>query len=491
MTITSTINPAIPADGSNVPKQLLRNNNQAAINDINNLLSPSYVTVVPEPNSLNNYRTLTGTANEIVITDGGPTGAITLSISNDLILPGTNGLVVPVGTTAQRPVSPAVGTVRFNTDLNVLETWDGTEWTGIGTPTIISIAGQTGPAITMTPTTLGTDFTISAGGNDIQYNLPDASPIARGVVNTGAQTFAGQKTFETVPIFDSLTGILHATGGTLTAAPVNLDSADVTGVLPVANGGTGSGTLAFVDLVSNQNVGGNKDFTGDVTFTNPGSIALPAGNTAQRPLSPTDGMIRYNTDTNELEAYINGGWQPLAAGGGGVTSINGLTGSSLTINSGTAGSDFNIVSAGSTITLNLPDAGAAARGVINIGTQTFAGNKTFEGSVSLQNSQGNGATTTLVDGATIAWDTSTGNLATITLGGNRTLSNPTNFKAGAGYILYINQDATGGRTLSFGADYDFGAAGAPTLTATPNAIDILTFVCDGVKLYCIGRSFGF
>ena len=34
-----------------------------------------------------------------------------------------------------------------------------------------------------------------------------------------------------------------------------------------------------------------------------GSVALPVGDTAHRPQTPVVGMIRYNTDTNELEVY--------------------------------------------------------------------------------------------------------------------------------------------------------------------------------------------
>lgn len=44
--------------------------------------------------------------------------------------------VVPSGTTAQRPPSPANGTMRFNTDAGALEIWAGNTWTqfpGVGT----------------------------------------------------------------------------------------------------------------------------------------------------------------------------------------------------------------------------------------------------------------------------------------------------------------------------------------------------------------------
>jgi hypothetical protein len=44
-------------------------------------------------------------------------------------------------------------------------------------------------------------------------------------------------------------------------------SSGLTGVLPVANGGTGSGTQNFVDLTTTQTVGGAKTFTSAVTAT--------------------------------------------------------------------------------------------------------------------------------------------------------------------------------------------------------------------------------
>lgn len=48
---------------------------------------------------------------------------------------------------------------------------------------------------------------------------------------------------------------------------------------------------------------------------------------------------------------------------------------------GTAGTDFAVTNAANSITFNLPDAGAAARGVITTGVQTIAGAKTFTSAV--------------------------------------------------------------------------------------------------------------
>lgn len=41
----------------------------------------------------------------------------------------TDSIILPVGTSAERPVSPATGMFRFNTDLSVIEYYDGTGWT--------------------------------------------------------------------------------------------------------------------------------------------------------------------------------------------------------------------------------------------------------------------------------------------------------------------------------------------------------------------------
>ena len=99
------------------------------------------------------------------------------------------------------------------------------------------------------------------------------------------------------------------------------------------------------------------------------------------------------------------------------------------------------------------------------------------------------AEVTLTDAATIAVDMSTFINAVVVLGGNRTLGNPTNQKAGQTGAIRIDQDATGGRTLAFSSNWLFAGGVDPVLTTTASRRDMLFYyvfapgfiVCNLVK----------
>ena len=44
------------------------------------------------------------------------------------VIEGTNGFVMPVGNTAQRPTPASAGTLRFNSEYARIEYYDGAEW---------------------------------------------------------------------------------------------------------------------------------------------------------------------------------------------------------------------------------------------------------------------------------------------------------------------------------------------------------------------------
>ncbi len=89
-----------------------------------------------------------------------------------------------------------------------------------------------------------------------------------------------------------------------------------------------------------------------------------------------------------------------------------------------------------------------------------------------------GAITALTDGSSITPDFAAANNFSVTLGGNRTLANPTNIVAGQSGIIVITQDGTGSRTLAYGSYFKFPAGTAPTLTTTASAVDVLAYYVE-------------
>ena len=84
-------------------------------------------------------------------------GQVFIPAGNNLIVDGdifhhdvVDAMKMPTGTTAQRPGSPTTGVVRFNTDSNLLEVYNGSAWTDVVGPDVASqstLGTQENPAI--------------------------------------------------------------------------------------------------------------------------------------------------------------------------------------------------------------------------------------------------------------------------------------------------------------------------------------------------------
>lgn len=96
----------------------------------------------------------------------------------------------------------------------------------------------------------------------------------------------------------------------------------------------------------------------------------------------------------------------------------------------------------------------------------------------------NPAAIALSDGANISSDGADGYVFTVTLGGNRTLDDPSNLKPGATYLYILTQDGTGSRTLAYGSAFLWPGGAAPTLTTDADAVDVISCISDGTSLYC-------
>jgi hypothetical protein len=53
------------------------------------------------------------------------------------------------------------------------------------------------------------------------------------------------------------------------------------------------------------------DVNDQVILDSTNCVLVPKGTLAQRPTSPVNGHVRYNTDDNEFEVYQNGAWREL------------------------------------------------------------------------------------------------------------------------------------------------------------------------------------
>jgi hypothetical protein len=95
--------------------------------------------------------------------------------------------------------------------------------------------------------------------------------------------------------------------------------------------------------------------TGDGTFSGTGQVKLPAGTTAQRSGSPADGMLRYNTDLDSFEGYVDGIWGGIGgaqAGGAIITNKDEAT-VSYTIAAGENGLSVGPVTVASGVTITV------------------------------------------------------------------------------------------------------------------------------------------
>lgn len=201
---------------------------------------------------------------------------------------------------------------------------------------------------------------------------------------------------------------------------------------------------------------------------------------------PTDTfafMWWVDTTTNllKLRNAANDGWITVgstntanlglfSASGGTITgNLEIGTAGSLTFEGATA-NDFEttlaVTDPTADRTFTLPDATTTAAGLAV--TQTFT--KAQRGSISAISVASGDTSKTL--------DFATANNFALTLANTSscTLANPSNLTAGQSGSIFVVQDATGSRILTYGSSWDFIGGTAPTLTTTASAIDRIDYV---------------
>ncbi len=113
-----------------------------------------------------------------------------------------------------------------------------------------------------------------------------------------------------------------------------------------AVGGIGTANLGLA-LAASPTFTGTATFAGNVLMSGTGTLDLPVGTTAQRPGTPNNGMIRYNSTLSRYEGYSGSAWSQI---GGGAT--GGGTDQVFYTNDQSVSTDFTLVA-----TLNAMSAG--------------------------------------------------------------------------------------------------------------------------------------
>jgi len=133
------------------------------------------------------------------------------------------------------------------------------------------------------------------------------------------------------------------------------------------------------------------EIDGYLSLTSGNWVQVPDGTTAQRPGSPTVGMFRYNTTTDEFEGYFGStpAWGAIGGGGGTVTeafktiAVSGQ--SDIVADSATdtlniaAGSNINLTTDAATDTLTIESTGAGGAVTVQRNNYTANGSTTVYG----------------------------------------------------------------------------------------------------------------
>lgn len=257
-----------------------------------------------------------------------------------------------------------------------------------------------GTLATQNGTFSGTSSGTNTGDQDLSSYAPKASPTFTGAATTPA-IIVSSETASTIASFDASKNIKSLS----TATYPSLTE------LSYAKGVT-SAIQTQIDAKLSKS---GDTITGDIGNTSTGFFRIPSGTTAQRPVSPLEGMRRYNTTTARDEFYANGSWQNHAR----------LSGDTFT---------------GTISATNLSGT--------NTGDQTFL----------------DARVQSVTSSATVT-ATSTNDLVKITAQAvNLTLANPTGtFTEGQALMIRIKDNATA-RTITFGAKFRAIGVTLPTTT---------------------------
>ena len=373
----------------------------------------------------------------VTIDDSGNVGIGTSSpaVSLDLSTK-TDAISLPHGTTAQRPSSPSIGYLRYNTDTGALENYTSNGWlkVSVQTPIVSSFSGSIYSGYSSTITFSGQNF----GTSPATVTFTSGATTATA---TGTPTGGGTSLSVSVP--SAIYGL--SAGSVVSMTVANADAAispiSTTSVIGMPSGGTittsGSNRI-HTFLSSTQN------------------FVVPTGFSA--------------TASYLLVAGGGGGGDRFGGGGGaggvltGTTSITANT-YSITVGSGGAGGQSNNTagSNGSNTTafgLTAIGGGGGASEITSPGNGGSGGGSSYTGGTAGTGTSGqgyNGGLGASTYGTGVRENGGGGGAGQAGFGGNSTTSQPPN--GGSGILSFITGTATYYGGGGGGADNRVDSAG--------------------------------
>ena len=287
---------------------------------------------------------LLGTAGEIDVADGTGPSNPTIGLADNPILPGTEGVVVPSGTTGQRAGSPTNGVIRYNTTSQTFEGYANSIWrdfsltggvtsfsagtTGLtpGTTTtgaitlggiLIGANGGTGVANTGKTITLGGSLTLS-GAHDLTLTQTGATNVTLPTTGTLA-TLAGSETLTNKTINGSNNTLSNIANASLTNSSITINGSSVSLGGSVTVTATASNALTIGTGLSGTSYNGSTPVT--IAISNTGVSAATYGSASIVPVIAVNaqGQITSATDTAIAIAasQVTSGTLPTTRGGTG------------------------------------------------------------------------------------------------------------------------------------------------------------------------------
>jgi hypothetical protein len=161
--------------------------------------------------------TLTGTANQIGITNPNGVGNPVFSIANDPVIPGTGSMTIPTGTTGQQPFG-SDGQFRFNSTTQTFDGFSTGAWRQFslsgGVTQVNTGTGLTGGPIVGIGTISIADTTVAAGAYGSSTQVGTFTVNAQGQLTAAANVTISATSIGAVTTINGTANEITSTGAT-------------------------------------------------------------------------------------------------------------------------------------------------------------------------------------------------------------------------------------------------------------------------------------